>query len=105
MSTASKGRRIEWEVRDLLIAEGYDVGRFAGSKGGTIGPVDLIGLRPVMYGAPYLILASVKCNKWPGREEMRQLARLSIRYPRPGHEVRVYRKRDRKPMEIRIVGG
>src|SRR3990167_10403033 len=107
MSTASKGRAAEWKVRDMLIAEGFDVGRFAGSKGGTIGPVDLIALRPVplMSVPPYVVLASVKCNHWPGREEMRQLARLSIRYPRPGHEVRIYRKRDRKPMEGRIVKG
>ena len=103
MSTASKGRRIEWEVRDLLIAEGYDVGRFAGSKGGTIGPVDLIGLRPVMNVPPYVVLASVKCGKWPGREEMRQLAGLSRRYPRPGHEVRVYRKDDRREVKIRVI--
>lgn len=39
-----QGRNFEWKVRDDLAANGYEVIRAAGSKGGS--KVDLIGLKP-----------------------------------------------------------
>jgi Holliday junction resolvase len=38
------GRNFEWKVRDHLAANGYDVVRAAGSKGGT--KADLIAFKP-----------------------------------------------------------
>lgn len=42
MSTASRGRRYEWLVRDDLRAQGYEVLRMAGSKGA----LDLFAVKP-----------------------------------------------------------
>ena len=44
MSQYHAGRRFEWTVRDDLFANGYEVIRAAGSKGGS--KVDLIALKP-----------------------------------------------------------
>lgn len=44
MSHYASGRRFEWAVRDDLFANGYEVIRAAGSKGGS--KVDLIALKP-----------------------------------------------------------
>mgnify|MGYP001598570430 CR=1 FL=1 len=101
MNTAHKGRRFEHCIRDMLRSEGYDVGRFAGSKGGDFHGCDLIGMSAERV--PRVLLVSCKRGAWPGREERRQLTRLSRRYPRPGHEIRVYRRRDRGPIEMRLV--
>lgn len=44
MTHYASGRRFEWAVRDDLYANGYEVIRAAGSKGGS--KVDLIAIKP-----------------------------------------------------------
>ncbi|WP_412740859.1 hypothetical protein [Krasilnikovia sp. MM14-A1259] len=44
MNHYGTGRRFEWKTRDDLAANGYDVIRAAGSKGGT--KIDLAGFKP-----------------------------------------------------------
>ncbi|MEU4772946.1 hypothetical protein [Micromonospora sp. NPDC023644] len=44
MTRYDTGRRFEWKTRDDMTANGYDVLRAAGSKGGT--KIDLVGFKP-----------------------------------------------------------
>jgi hypothetical protein len=80
------GRRAEYEARDLLISEGFEVVRAAGSKGAA----DLVGVRKVGstwgYGgsvggfellAPVLDVVWVSVKRGAGRADKAQRERLA----------------------------
>jgi Holliday junction resolvase len=73
-SSAAIGRAFEHRVRDALIAAGWWVVRAAGSKG----EADLVALRRrVDYGAPRVVLVSVKRRTAPGPSEWNELLWLA----------------------------
>jgi Holliday junction resolvase len=46
MSNYSRGRSLEYEIRELLVSAGYSVVRGAGSKGEALGlPADLVATK------------------------------------------------------------
>ncbi len=53
MSSYARGRRLEYQARNLLIARGYTVVRSAGSKG----PVDLVA-----WNERHVLFIQVKAN-------------------------------------------
>lgn len=83
MNQYARGRRLEWEVRDDLALNGYEVLRTAGSKGA----VDLIAIKP-----GEILLVQVKGNGvlapagWNALYDLAQMAEavpvLAERLPR-----------------------
>ena len=69
----AKGARLERRTRAWYEEAGFLVVRAAGSHG----PLDLVCLHPYKLEA-----VQVKCNRWPGRTERRQLERLDRAMPR-----------------------
>lgn len=96
MSTATKGRRAEWYIRDRYLAAGCQVTRAAGSKG----IADLIAHSPEA-AAVYFI--SVKVNSWPGKAEMETLHVLKRRCRSQSWYILVYRRDDHAGWRMRFV--
>lgn len=71
-NTAHQGRRVEWKVRDYLIANGYDVVRAAASKG----PADLVCFKPGQ-----VLVVSVKRSSAPPPAERAELLRVASLLP------------------------
>jgi hypothetical protein len=92
MSTATKGRRAEHRVRDILEAAGYRVIRAAGSKG----IADLVA-----WNSAHLRLVSVKSGTAYASEVEREALRL-VPAP-PGTTREIWRLPDRKPPRIEVL--
>ncbi len=92
----AKGSRLEREARDILISEGYYVVK----AGGSLGPADLVALRPTDGSVRFV---QVKANRGPPPSEMRELRTLQVAVDRLGWLVEVWRKKDRRPWEMRGV--
>ena len=75
MNTAVQGRRIEYAIRDHLIANGYVVMRAAASKG----PADLVAFKPCQ-----VLLVSVKRTTPPGPVERTALVGVARMLPGVG---------------------
>ena len=78
MSGYAQGRRVEYSVRDRLIADGYEVTRAASSKG----TADLIAIK-----AGQVLLVNVKATRYPGPAERRELVRVAALLPGVGVPV------------------
>ena len=72
MSGYAQGRRVEYNVRDRLIADGYEVTRAASSKG----TADLIAIK-----AGQVLLVNVKRTTLPSPAERRELVRVARMLP------------------------
>ena len=72
MSGYAQGRRVEYHVRDRLIADGYEVTRAASSKG----TADLIAIK-----AGQVLLVNVKRTTLPSPAERRELVRVARLLP------------------------
>lgn len=70
MTKYDAGRRFEWQIRDALIEDGYDVIRSAGSKG----KVDLVAIKPGQ-----LLFVQAKINGLCPPAERAELIRVSGR--------------------------
>jgi hypothetical protein len=95
----ANGANAERQAKKLLEAEGWIVGRFAGSKGPK--GADLIAVLPMLEGDDDLIYARdvlwVSCKKDDGRETKRaQLAEL------PGR-VELWKKTARQGWEREVI--
>lgn len=93
MSTASKGRAREHNARAWLEDMGYTVVRSAGSKGCW----DLVGI--CRTG---IALVQCKTGRWPGTDELRELADFVA----PGNARKLtVRFNYRKPLTVRELIG
>lgn len=72
MSGYSLGRRVEYDIRDRLIADGYEVTRAASSKG----TADLIAIK-----AGQVLLVNCKRTTLPSPAERRELVRVARLLP------------------------
>ena len=93
MNCKAKGRRREYQARDILDGDGFAVTRAAGS----LGVWDLVGIRrdsePDSY-LPVVRLVQVKSARWPRSAEWETLRADAGRYDRAFVFCEVWRFRD-----------
>ncbi len=93
MNHKAKCSRNERRSRDLLRSQGYEVLK----AGASLGVFDLIAIGPMD-----VILAQVKTNAWPSREEMARMTALPCP---PNCKKVIHRWLDRvKEPDVREVG-
>lgn len=94
MNYKAKGSRNERRSRDLFKAQGYEVMK----AGASLGVFDLIAVGP-----SDIILAQVKTNSWPSKQEMTRIEELPCP---PNCKKIVHRWRDRVGVpDVREVQG
>ncbi len=94
MTKYAKGRRLEWKTRDVLVSEGYQVARMAGSKG----PVDIIA-----WNGQETLFIQVKANNPPGPGERDVLRTLPVP-PHSRVQFWVWKDRVRVPVRETLRG-
>ena len=90
MTSADRGRRREWTVRDHFERFGCEVARSAGS----LGPADIIAWDDVRF---YLV--AVRMNRWPSPAVRARLARLKA----PQNTRKLAAKVTRRGIDFRDV--
>lgn len=107
MSSAHRGRRREWQVRDIFEAAGYTVIRAAASKG----PCDLVALKREAWDVRVVAISVKSGNAWPGPAERKRMGkeipdgchRLIVRWPLRGRPS-IREVNSKGVMEVPIAG-